>query len=138
TVAQIESARWNAPPAVVLIHAGTASARVLETIQWFKARNIAVVALIRNRNPWLVHAYHKAGAIGLVLIEGRTADLFDAVNAAAADKPFLDPLLSETVLEMSRGSRSMSSCELSARESQVLKYLAYGYSNAQIAVKLEV
>lgn len=138
TIAGAESMVWDPPPDVAVIHVGAAGLHILGLVQALRARSIPTVMLLRHRSPWLVHACHRAGAVGLVHLESRSVHLFGALQAAAMGKSFIDPSLSEAVLETAQGPNGTFARELSARESQVLKYLAYGYNNAQIARKLNV
>lgn len=137
-MAGAEFAACELRPAVVLMHAGNLSARTLGMIKYLSARNIPVVVLLRQRNPWLAHACHRAGATGLVLLEAAPVDLFSAVNAAAVHKRSVDPLLAGALFDTGPGLNGAVTPDLSARESQVLRYLAYGYSNVEIARKLKV
>jgi two-component system, NarL family, response regulator NreC len=137
-VVGVESVAWSTPPAVVLIHAGSEIESLIELVQRLKSRDIPAVILLHERHPWLVHAFRKAGAFGLVLLEGRAAHLRSAIYAAALRRVFLDPLLFERVLETISGQKPGECCQLSFREAQVLKHVAFGCSNAQIAQKLKV
>ena len=138
TVDAAKSLEWDGVPGVAVIHAGSAGAGVLGLIPCLKSAEIPVVVLFRHRNPWLVQAFLKAGASGLVLMEAKPAELFRAIDAAAARKPFLDPLLSQVVFEFVPEPTRDVTRELSRREAQVLKHLAYGFTNAQIARRLSV
>lgn len=138
SVADAASLTWDPKPDVILVLGSGAGGGFIEFVQSLKARKIPVVVLVRNRYPWLVRACYTAGATGVVVVDARTVDLFGAIDAAAAHRRFLDPSLSETVLGTLSGQHTSVPRELSARESQVLKYLAYGYINAQIAKKLNV
>lgn len=138
SVSEAESSSWEPQPAVVLVHAGTVRAETLATIKSLSGHRIPVVVLLRQHNPWLVHACRRVGATGLVAVEAAPSDLFAAINAAAMHKSYVDPLLVDALFDTVPGLNDMSPPELSTRESQVLRYLAYGCSNVQIARKLNV
>jgi DNA-binding NarL/FixJ family response regulator len=85
-VVGVESVAWSTPPAVVLIHAGSEIESLIELVQRLKSRDIPAVILLHERHPWLVHAFRKAGAFGLVLLEGRAAHLRNAIYAGRVAK----------------------------------------------------
>lgn len=138
SIAAAKAAVGQVGPAVALINVGSAGARVLGLVEFLKTRNIPVVMLLRYSSAWLVRAYHAAGAIGFVLVQSNQSDLFRAIGSAAQRRPFVDPCLSDAVLELAPDPSREESRELSKREAQVLKYLAYGFNNAQVAQKLNV
>lgn len=137
-VAEAQSASWEPRPSVVLIHSGVVSAQTLALITSLSARRIPAVVLLRQRNPWLVRAFHRAGATGLVSVEAMPSDLICSVNAAATHKRSVGPLLAVALFDSVSRLTDISMPDLSARESQVLKYIAYGYSNVQVAKHLKV
>lgn len=138
TVEGALSADWELRPAVALVHAGNLTPQVLALVKVLSARNIPVVVILRQRNAWQVQAYRKAGAIGLVLVEATSMQMFNVIRAAVMRRPSVDPVLAGALLETVSGPLTLSAPELSVREAQVLRYLAYGYSNVQIACRLTV
>ena len=82
-----------------------------------------------------------AGVKGYVLKRAAADDLIRAVRAVAAGGVYLDPSVAEQALPTSTADRASSragSEELSPREEAVLKFTAQGFSNKEIAGRLEI
>jgi DNA-binding NarL/FixJ family response regulator len=76
-----------------------------------------------------------AGAIGYLLKHAGPDELLDAIRSAAAgDSPF-DPKAARVLLE---SRRVRSDQQLSAREEEVLRLVAVGHANKQIARRLGI
>lgn len=94
-----------------------------------------VVVLTAYADDARVVAALRMGAIGYVRKDAEPEVLRDAVRAAAAGRSFLDPAITDTVLlELARGPKD----ELTERERDVLKQLAHGRTNREIAEALVV
>jgi len=81
----------------------------------------------------------KAGAISYLLKDIGPAELAEAVRAAARGEAVIHPKVAARLMQELRGSRAQSVnpyTELSEREQEVLKLIAEGLSNAEIAEKL--
>jgi DNA-binding NarL/FixJ family response regulator len=81
----------------------------------------------------------KAGAAGYLLKSATAAELLDAVHRVVAGEPVFSPSLAALVLgEFRRMAASPASPEpgLTARETEVLKLVAKGYTYREIAEKL--
>jgi DNA-binding NarL/FixJ family response regulator len=78
-----------------------------------------------------------AGAIGYVLKDCAPPELLAAVRAAAAGHAPLDPRVAAALLP-SRNEHSNPAGELSERETQVLRLVAKGMANKQIARSLGI
>lgn len=74
----------------------------------------------------------EAGATGYLLKAGRPEDLFDAIRAAARGQSMLSPQIASRVVTRMR----QPAPTLTERETQVLRRLADGLSNRQIADQL--
>ena len=79
----------------------------------------------------------EAGAIGYMLKHAEPDALLDAIRSAAAGDSPLDPKAARVLLE-DRGSRSRADRTLSAREEEVLRLVATGLANKQIARRLDI
>ena len=82
-----------------------------------------------------MRACFAAGALAYILLRGDPADLLAAIRAAAAQRQFLDPLLSDILSHTLLHEQRLTEI-LSTRERQVLTLLAYGHTNRQIADQL--
>jgi two-component system response regulator NreC len=82
-----------------------------------------------------------AGASGYVLKKAASADLIAAIRAAHAGDVFLYPsvarrLVSDYLTRVHSGEEKNSYDGLTAREREVLKLIAEGYTNQEIAEQL--
>lgn len=78
----------------------------------------------------------QAGAIGYLLKHAAPDELLGAVRAAAGGDSPMDPKAARVLLESRRVTRQAQ--ELSAREEEVLRLVAGGLANKQIARRLEI
>ncbi len=100
----------------------------------------AVVALTRYGDDAYVQELLKAGALGYVLKQSPSGELVDAVRAAAAGHQYLDRSLAARVagaMLSQRGGRA-SPARITDRESEVLRLMALGHSNKDIASTLDL
>ena len=96
-----------------------------------------IVVLTSHDTPRDAREVLRAGASGFVLKQAPASELIDAVRAAAAGDVYLEPeLAGRTALE--REVAPGAEDGLSARELDVLKLLARGYTNPEIADCLHV
>ena len=92
-----------------------------------------IVVLTMQDEPAYARAALGAGALGYVLKEAADAELIEAVHAAAKGEMYLNPRLGARVAaEPPSGPPD----GLSDRELEILKLLALGHTNAQIAQEL--
>jgi two-component system, NarL family, response regulator LiaR len=95
-----------------------------------------VVVLTGYTDDARVVAALRAGAIGYVRKDAEPEILLAAVRAAAKGQSMLDPTIAGTVLqELIKGSSATS---LTERETEVLRELAKGSTNKQIATQLVI
>jgi DNA-binding NarL/FixJ family response regulator len=91
-----------------------------------------------------VHAAIRAGASGFLLKDVTPAKLLEAIRVVAAGDALLAPSVTRRLLERFSGTlpqhdrSSEALAELTARETEVLRLLAGGMSNAEIASELVV
>jgi two-component system, NarL family, response regulator LiaR len=74
-----------------------------------------------------------AGAIGYLLKDSTPDDLMRAIHQVAQGEGSLNPAVTRQVLAQMQSPASSSEEELTERETEVLKLMAHGYSNAEIA-----
>jgi two-component system, NarL family, response regulator LiaR len=80
----------------------------------------------------------RAGALGYVRKEAEPEALLAAIRAAARGQALLDPLLAGAVLQEMNRKTGAASERLTERETEVLRQLALGRTNRQIAEVLVV
>jgi NarL family two-component system response regulator LiaR len=82
----------------------------------------------------------KAGALGYLLKDTGPQELLDAVRKVARGEPSLDPTVARTLLsEMAKPPREpLTRDPLTAREMEVLRLIAHGHSNREIAGQLSI
>jgi two-component system response regulator NreC len=104
--------------------------RLLET-----APSTAVVILTMQDDPAFAREALRAGALGYVLKEAADAELVQAVRLAADGRTYLTPELGAR-LAAEPPAPAGPPDNLSARELEVLKLIALGYTNGEIATQL--
>jgi two-component system response regulator NreC len=97
----------------------------------FSETSILVLTLVER--PAKVQAVLAAGADGYLLKTAAATDLFAAIRAVAAGEFYLQPSLG---VELARWHRPRDTTGLSPMEQLVLKWIALGHTNAEIAAKL--
>jgi NarL family two-component system response regulator LiaR len=99
--------------------------------------NTRIVALTSSTDDARVVAALRAGASGYVRKEADPEILLSSIRAAARGQSLLDPAVASTVLqELMHGGKH--SVELTGREQEVLRQLALGHTNHEIAEALTV
>ena len=97
-----------------------------------------ILVLTQYDNTEYIYRFLKAGAAGYVLKKTVGSDLVSAIRVIFQGKSFIDPSVADRVikgfLEKPEVSKDEASYDgLSDREKQVLKLVAEGYTNQQIA-----
>lgn len=111
----------------------------IETIRQVRTLvpNTRIVALTSYTDDSRVVAALRAGAIGYVRKEADPDILLASVRAAAHGQSLLDPAVANAVMqELMRGGKH--SAELTEREQEILRQLAFGRTNHEIAEALVV
>jgi two-component system response regulator NreC len=94
-----------------------------------------IVVLTMQSDPDLAREALQAGATGYVLKEAPRAELIQAVRLAAAGRTYLNPELGARLVA-DAGGRGRPPDDLSARELEVLRLIALGHTNSEIAAQL--
>jgi two-component system response regulator NreC len=94
-----------------------------------------IVVLTMQNDPAFAREALRAGAIGYVLKEAADSELVQAVRLAAEGRTYLNPELGAR-LAAEPPSPSGPPDDLSARELEVLKLIALGHTNGEIAQSL--
>src|SRR5579859_5093876 len=111
----------------------------IETIRQVRALvpSTRIVALTSYTDDSRVVAALRAGAIGYVRKEADPDILLASVRAAARGQSLLDPAVASAIMqELQRGGKH--SADLTEREQEVLRQLALGRTNREIAEALVV
>jgi two-component system, NarL family, response regulator NreC len=131
-------------PQVVVMDLSMPEMNGLEATQAIKRSHpeTAIVALTRHDDAAFVDELTKAGASAYVLKQSASHQLLDAVRVAAIGGSYLDAQLrsrdARVITEdpVGRGGRRPPS--VSEREKQVLRMMAIGHSNKEIAEALGI
>jgi two-component system response regulator NreC len=115
----------------------------LEATRQIKSRypDIHVLVLTMHRSDEYFFEMLQAGASGYVLKGAETSELINAVRVVSRDEVFLYPTMAQKLvqgyLNLVKGDEE-NLPSLSPRERQILRLLAEGYSNKEIAEKLVI
>lgn len=98
---------------------------------------VRVLMLSMQDDPRYVREAFEAGASGYVLKEAADTDVVDAVRAVAAGERYVHPALGARLVQAESEERKRAESDpLSAREREVLRLLALGHTNQEIAAQL--
>jgi two-component system response regulator NreC len=103
---------------------------------------VRLLTLTRHTDDGYLQQLLKAGVSGYVLKQSASSVLLTALRAVAEGNLFLDPAVTGKVIGnyvgkvAGRGPRPQN--ELSERETEVLRLIAWGHSNKEIAARLDI
>jgi DNA-binding NarL/FixJ family response regulator len=99
---------------------------------------VKVLTLSRHADDGYIRELLGAGACAYVLKQSAPGELIHAIRAVAAGGKYIDPKLAAKVMDnySDRGARGEAKGNLTDRESEVLRLIALGYSNKEIAARL--
>jgi DNA-binding NarL/FixJ family response regulator len=100
--------------------------------------DIEVVALTSFAEEERVHAALEAGASGYVLKDSDADDVAAAVRAAHRGELQIDPLVARRLMASLRDAHDDSTSDLTSRELDVVRLVAVGKPNKQIAAELAI
>ena len=107
-----------------------------------KCPHVNVLILTRHTEPGYLRELLQAGASGYVLKQSKSEELIRAILAVAAGQTYLDPAVTERAVtqlrESGQDARKVSDAKLTAREADVLRLIALGYVNKEVAVRLNL
>jgi DNA-binding NarL/FixJ family response regulator len=97
-----------------------------------------ILVLTMNDSGEIASQVLAAGASGLVLKSDAARDLLRAVDSVAKGQPFLSPSVTRLIIGQLAKTKAQerSPADISPRELEVLKLLALGQSNKEIATAL--
>ena len=103
---------------------------------------MAVITLTRHGDDAYLQELLRAGVSGYVLKQSASTELLQAIRVAATGGQYLDSTLTARVTAGFLGREGKrigkSSAQVSERESEVLRLIASGYSNKEIAARLDL
>ena len=118
---------------------GSKAAAKLKTI----APDIKIITLTRHSEDAYLHELLQAGVSGYVLKQSASDELIIAIRTVASGSSYIDPSMTGKVFaaysEKPKKLRGETSSEqITGRESEVLRHIALGYGNKEIAEKMNV
>lgn len=105
----------------------------------FPQAKILVLTVHEDRS--YLRQFLEAGASGYVLKRAASHDLINALRAVAAGGTYLDPVVTEKLGKLVRRQSiqdALQGTDLSEREEEVIKFIAHGFSNKEIASRLAI
>ena len=116
-----------------------------EAIQRIRSRypDIKILVLTVHKTEEHVHAALKAGADGYVLKDDTSNELISAINNILAGKTYLSPSICNEVVmgylaDPNKEKITSSIDQLTTREREVMKLIAEGYKNKDVANYLSI
>ncbi len=108
-----------------------------------KCPQVRVLTLTRHTDDGYLQQLLQAGASGYVLKQSKSAELLRAIRAVAAGQTYLDPAIAEKAITQIRGGGrtargALPDANLSEREAEVLRLIARGYINKEVAARLSL
>jgi len=94
-----------------------------------------IVVLTMQQEPAFARRALQQGVLGYVLKEAADDELVQAVRSAAAGETYLQPALGA---KLAAEPEKSAASDLSERETDVLRLIALGHTNAEIAEKLYI
>ena len=124
-------------PSVLVLDLNMPGGSSLEAIPTLRteAPMTAIVVLTMQNDPSFARQALQSGALGFVLKEAADDELLEAVRAAAQGETYLNPRLG-AALAAAPAAAAGPPDDLSAREVEVLRLIALGHTNAEIAGQL--
>ncbi|HET9105214.1 MAG TPA: response regulator transcription factor [Solirubrobacteraceae bacterium] len=135
TAAQADDCVEGLDPTVVVLDLGTPSPHQLEPVMRLRAAHpaTAIVTIAAAPDAELAREALRLGAAGFVPKAAPPEQLLQAVRAAAAGRTYLSPELGAQ-LATDPGARGTE--DLTRREVEVLRLIAHGHTNSEIATQL--
>jgi two-component system response regulator NreC len=124
-------------PDVLVLDLGSPDGPTIEAIGRLRVRapETQIVVLASEREAASAAALFAAGAVGFVAKEAVSAELTPAVRTAAQGERFVSPRVEAA---MRSGGRLSGRDQLTARETEVLRLIAFGHTSVEIAGELQL
>lgn len=132
-------------PDIILMDIAMANLNGLEATKQIKKvlPESRIIMLTMHKNEEYVLQSFQAGASGYILKEGAVEELVSAIRSIHADKSFLSPTVSKTLVDaylrkMETGKTETPFDLLTDREREVLQLIAEGFTNREVAKQLYI
>ena len=140
-IAAIKSVRDKHPDVIVMDISmpemnGLKATRKLKT----EFPDLKILTLTRHSDDSFLEQLIGAGASGYILKQSAPAELITAIRTVGGGNAYLDPSLTGRMMGgfLKRGLRGDRKNEVSDREMEVLRLIAWGYSNKEIGSRLDL
>jgi two-component system, NarL family, response regulator NreC len=133
TIAKVRECR----PRVLVLDLNMGGESSLDAIPQLRSElpDTQIVVLTMQESPAFAQAALRAGAVGYVLKDAADAELMNAVVSAADGRTYLNPELGAKLAAQPPESDTRPDT-LSPREVEVLRLIALGHTNSEIAASL--
>lgn len=129
-------------PSVVVTHVDLPDGAGRQVVTTFRRcfSGASILVLSPMRHPARIHSVITAGADGYLLRSAEPEDLAQAITAVARGDTYLQPSLGVALAQWSSegSSDAVAGFRLSVKEEEVLRLIALGYKNSEIAQQLSV
>jgi DNA-binding NarL/FixJ family response regulator len=115
-------------PDLIFLDLSMPNLRGIETLREIKSKYSGVKVLVLTMHKEYLHQALSAGAEGYLLKEDADRDLFSAIEHIRQGRIYVSPRLTENLLDAKSSGEP-----LSPRETEILKLIAEGKSNREIA-----
>jgi DNA-binding NarL/FixJ family response regulator len=103
---------------------------------------LKILTLTRHTDDGYLRQLIGAGVNGYVLKQSAPSELINAIRTVGGGSSFLDPSITQRVMGGYAGQheslRGENKGDLTVRENEILKYISFGYSNKEIAAKVDL
>jgi len=104
--------------------------------------HLKILTLTRHTDDGYLQRLLKVGASGYVLKQSASSELIRAIRTVCKGNTYIDPELTKRVISSFVAGRpargTPAGKELSGREEEVLRFIAWGHSNKEIAARLSL
>jgi DNA-binding NarL/FixJ family response regulator len=104
--------------------------------------DVKILTLTRHTDGGYIQQLIRAGANGYVLKQSAPTELINAIRTVSEGKSYLDPTLTEKLMggyiRQSTALREIGKIEITSREAEVVRLIAWGHSNKEIAAQMQV